>query len=324
MRVARLHAAGDLRLSDEPEPAVPPGHSLVRVSEVGICGSDLHWFDEGSIGDTTLQRPLVPGHEMAGVIAAGPRRGQRVAIDPALPCHACRSCRAGHPNLCPQVQFAGHGSLDGGLREYLAWPDTALHPLPDTLTDTDGAMLEPVGVAIHTLDLAHLRIGASAAVIGCGPIGLLLIQLITAAGAAAVWADDPLTHRRDAAAALGARTGAIPADDVDVVFEVSGTDDGLATALRLVRPGGRVLLVGIPSNDAHTLPAGLARRKGVTLAMVRRMGDVYPRAIALSLRYTVDRASIVTDHFHLEQAAAAFRHASTRAGLKTVIRCADQ
>jgi L-iditol 2-dehydrogenase len=324
MRVARLYAAGDLRLSDEPEPTVPPGHSLVQVTAVGICGSDLHWFDEGGIGDAGLDRPLVPGHEMAGVIAAGPRRGQRVAIDPALPCHACRSCRSGHPNLCPQVRFAGHGSVDGGLREYLAWPDAALHPLPDSLSDVDGAMLEPFGVALHSLDLAHLRVGASAAVIGCGPIGLLTIQLVSAAGADTVYAADPLAHRQQAATALGASTGDSPADEVDVVFEISGTDQGLATALRLVRPGGRVLLVGIPSDDVHTLPAGPARRKGVTIAMVRRMGEVYPRAIAMSARPAIDLTSIVTDQFGLDEAAAAFRYASSRAGLKTVINCTSR
>jgi L-iditol 2-dehydrogenase len=159
MRVARLHAVGDLRLADEPMPVPGPGMSLVRVTAVGICGSDLHWWAEGGIGDAVLEQPLVPGHEAAGIIADGPRRGERVAIDPAVTCGSCRPCRSGNPNLCSRIRFAGHGTQDGAMREYLAWPSDLLHPLPDALTDADGAMLEPMGVAIHAAGLGHLRLG---------------------------------------------------------------------------------------------------------------------------------------------------------------------
>src|SRR5579859_2017318 len=139
MRAARLHAARDLRLADEPVPVPVPGESLVRVTAVGICGSDLHWWAESGIGDARLRAPLVLGHENAGVIEAGPRRGERVAIDPAVPCERCRACRDGYRNLCPQVKFAGHGIVDGGMREFLAWPAALLHPLPDALADSEGA-----------------------------------------------------------------------------------------------------------------------------------------------------------------------------------------
>src|SRR5918994_1525352 len=122
MRVARLHGAEDLRLTDEPPPEVPPESDLVRVTAVGLCGSDLHWYAEGGIGDARLERPLVVGHEMAGVVAEGPRDGERVAIDPAIPCQTCRMCRAGHANLCTEIRFAGHGGCDGGLQEFMAWP----------------------------------------------------------------------------------------------------------------------------------------------------------------------------------------------------------
>lgn len=179
MRVARLHAVGDLRLSDEPAPRARPGHTLVRVGAVGICGSDLHWYAEGGIGDARLDRPLVPGHEMAGRTVDG----TLVALDPAAPCHRCEMCHAGHPNLCPDVVFAGHGETDGGLREWVAWPDEQLVTLPAGLSAADGAMLEPLGVAVHAMDLAHPRPGMTVAVAGCGPIGLLLVQLARACGA---------------------------------------------------------------------------------------------------------------------------------------------
>ena len=148
MRAARLHEVGDLRLTDEPVPEPGPEESLVRVTAVGICGSDLHWWGEGGIGDATLSRPLVLGHEAAGVIADGPRRGERVAIDPAIPDGTCRLCRAGYRNLCLHLRFAGHGGQDGAMREFLAWPSDLLHPLPDTLSDADGALLEPLEAAL--------------------------------------------------------------------------------------------------------------------------------------------------------------------------------
>ena len=175
VRVARLHAAGDLRVSEEPVPEPAPGMSLVRVTVVGICGSDLHWWDEGAIGDAGLAHPLVLGHEGAGVIAGGPRRGERVAIDPAIACDACRACRSGFRNLCYRIRFSGHGETDGMTRELMTWPSALLYPLPDSLSDTDGALLEPLGVALHSADLGHLRLGGTASVVGCGPIGLLLI-----------------------------------------------------------------------------------------------------------------------------------------------------
>ena len=138
MKAARLHGAGDIRLGEEPVPEPGPGMCLVRVTAVGICGSDLHWWDEGVIGDTALTAPMVLGHEAAGVIEDGPRRGERVAIDPAIWCGTCRPCRDGYRNLCTRVQFAGHGSQDGTMREFMAWPDHLLHRLPDGITDAGG------------------------------------------------------------------------------------------------------------------------------------------------------------------------------------------
>jgi L-iditol 2-dehydrogenase len=159
------------------------------------------------------------------------------------------------------------------------------------------------------------------AVVGCGPIGLLLVQLARRSGATRVLAADPLDHRRAAALRYGADEAHATLDgaDVDVAFEVAGTDEALETALAVTRPGGRVLLVGIPSADRTSFPAALARRKGLTLVMVRRMGEVYPRAIELCARGVIDVASLVTDRFPLADAGEAFRHAARRAGLKTVV-----
>jgi L-iditol 2-dehydrogenase len=364
MRVARLHGARDIRVSDEAVPEPGPGERLVRVTAVGICGSDLHWYDQGGIGDAQISHPLVLGHEGAGVIADGPRRGERVAIDPAIACGVCRPCRDGYRNLCSRMRFAGHGGTDGMMREFMTWPDELLHPLPDELSDADGAVLEPFGVALHAYDLGHLPLGGTAAVIGCGPIGLLMIQVLRAAGARSVVAADPLAHRREAAAKFGAGpvidpgaggaapgeaapgeaapgeaapTGGAPTEawpgafgdvtgeGVDVAFEIAGTNDGVRLAMDAVRPGGRVVLAGIPDDDVTTFSASVARRKGLTMALVRRMNEAYPRAISMAARGQVDLGPVVTHHFPLTDVDTAFRAANRRTGLKVIVEpSADQ
>ncbi len=331
MKVARLHGPADIRLGNEAMPESAPGESLVRVTAVGVCGSDLHWFDDGGIGDAQLHDPLVLGHEFAGVVEGGPLDGQRVAVDPAIPCGVCVQCLEGNHNLCPTVRFAGHGSTDGALREYLSWPTRLLHRLPDQISAAAGAALEPLGVAIHAFDLGHVRVGASVAVVGCGPIGLLLTQLARAAGAASVVAVEPLSHRLDAAKAFGADLAltpqqvhaggiadAVPAG-VDVAFEVAGADDAVLSAMQAARPGARIILAGIPAGDSTTFSAALARRKGLSLVLVRRMNEVFPRAIRLVEQGLVDLDAVITQRFALDDVQQGFVAASGRVGLKCVI-----
>lgn len=337
MRLARLHGVRDVRVGTGPEPVVPAGSSLIQVTAVGLCGSDLHWYTDAGIGDAVLGRPLVLGHEFAGVVRGGPLDGQRVAVDPAVPCERCPTCRAGHRNLCPTVGFAGHGSTDGALAELLAWPTALLHPLPAGLSDVDGALLEPLGVAVHAVDLGRPGLGATVGVFGCGPIGLLLVQVARAAGAATVLAADPLPHRRAAAGRFGADhcwdpDGERPLADllaqaapggVDVAFEVAGTDAAVHAALTAARPGARVVLVGIPDADTTTFSASVARRKGLTLLLSRRMNEPYPRAIGLVERGAVDLAGLVTASYPLAETGSAFAAAAARTGLKVVVRPGD-
>ena len=329
MKSVRLHGTGDLQLHDEEVPLARDGENLVHVKSVGICGSDLHWFEEGGIGDARLERPLVLGHEFAGVTS----EGQRVAIDPAIPCGHCEFCERGHPNLCEHMIFAGHGNTDGSLREWMAWNIKSLFPIPDSLSDDEGAMLEPLGVAIHTVDLGKLKAGMTVGVFGCGPIGLLIIQMAKLSGAANIIATDKLPHRVEAAKALGA-TNAFLAEDgrelemiraltagrgVDVAFEAAGTPDAVDTSFAAVSIGGKVILAGIPDDDKTLFTASVARRKGLTIKLVRRMKHTYPRAIELVAKGLVDVHSLVTHRFPLERAAEAFQVAQRREGLKIII-----
>ena len=329
MKTLRLHGLHDVRLHDEPKPVPAQGQALLKVTSVGICGSDLHWFAEEGIGDARLTRPLVLGHEFAALTESG----ERVAVEPAIPCGECEYCLQGHPNLCPTVIFAGHGNTDGALREYMAWDEKNLFQLPDVLTDDDGAMLEPLGVAIHAVDLGHLKAGMTVGVFGCGAIGLLIIQLARLSGATNIVATDVLPHRVEAAKALGAHHAIMVGDrrgvdmiraasgdrGVDVAFEVAGDQEAFEAAVAAVRPGGKVILVGIPSDDKTSFSASVARRKGLTIKVVRRMMHSYLRAIDLVSNDLVDVRSLVTHRFPLEQAAEAFEVAQRREGIKVVI-----
>ena len=289
----------------------------MRVTAVGLCGSDRHWFLEGGIGDAVLDRPLVLGHEFVGTIESGERAGERVALDPAVPCGRCSVCLGGNPHLCPELRFAGHGSADGALRTSLAWPEGLAYALPHGLSDTEGSLLEPLGVALHALDLAKARPGSTAGVFGCGPLGLLLVHALRAAGVETIVASDPLPHRAEAAASLGAT---LDGREVDVAFEAAGDDAAIADAIDAVRPGGRVVLVGIPEGDRTSFTASTARRKGLTLALCRRMkpGDL-PRAIRLVEAGEVELDGLVSGRYALTEWREAFDELVERRGLKVVV-----
>lgn len=327
-RAARLHGQRDVRLHDDPVPTVGPGEVLVRVTAVGLCGSDRHWFVDGAIDETRITSPLVLGHEFAGVIETGPRAGERVAVDPADPCERCEMCLSGRGRLCPTVRFAGRPSVDGALRTRVAWPASRCVALPDSICDADAALLEILGIAIHAIDLAGVRPAMTAGVYGSGPIGLMLIRALRAVGVTQIVATDRLAHRVDAARESGATTALLVGDGpdpaasipVDVAFECSGDDDALNTAVHAVLAGGRVLLIGIPNIDRAAFRSSVARRKEAVLQSVRRMEAAdLARAIALVASGAVRFDGLVSHRFSLEDAPAAFELLATRSGLKILV-----
>jgi L-iditol 2-dehydrogenase len=337
MRAVFIHAARDLRLGTLPRPTPQEGELLLAVRAVGICGSDLHYYLEGGIGEARIAAPLVLGHEFAARVADESGLawnlppGTLVAVDPARPCGRCEWCRAGHPNLCPGVRFAGSPpDQHGALTEYVVAPPEALFPVPPTFSPSTAALLEPLGVAIHALDLARLRSMDTVAVLGAGPIGLLLVQVARLGGAGRIIAVDPIEARIDLARRLGADQAAPHHQAVldwtagrgaDLVLEATDSSQAPAQAAQIARIGGKVVLAGIPRDDWFSLNASVARRKGLTIKMVRRMGHVYPRAIQMVASGRVQLEPLVTHRFPLAQTPQAFALQAARAdrAVKSVI-----
>ena len=325
MKAARIHGIRDVRTEEVPHPTTAPSEVLLRIRAVGICGSDLHYYLEGGIGPAKIASPMTPGHEFAAEVIGGTGEahglpdGTLVAVDPAQNCGACEHCAAGYPNLCPRVRFLGSPGVDGGMGEYLSAPGHTLHPVPPHFGPTLTALLEPLGVAIHALDITKLKPMSGVAVLGAGPIGLMIAQVAKVGGASHVRIVEPNAFRREAALELGADS--VHADfrevlDVthgrgeDVVIEATNSGLGPDQACRIARIGGRVTLVGIPDTDEFILNAANARRKGLTIKLSRRMGRVYPRAIALVAQGRVNIGPIATHTFPLSQAPEAFARAA--------------
>ncbi len=332
MEVLRLHGAKDVRVHQEPEPVAAPGEELVRVTAVGLCGSDLHWYEDGGIGESVVDEPLVLGHELGGVVVSGPREGERVIVEPANPCGTCEFCRAGNNNLCPKVRFLGHAPVHGGLRTLMNWPQRLLLPAPDSVVGDDIALLEPLGIALHGIDLGHFKRGMSAGVFGAGPIGLFAIRALKAMGASRVIATDAKQHRVEAALASGADEAWLTDVDgqpegirdvprVDVAFEVAGEDAALESAMITAKSGGRVVVVGIPPTNQHSFSAGEARRKGLTVAWSRRMKAIHMlRAIEMADHGIVSLDGMISATYPLAEAAKAFDDLVGRVGLKIVVK----
>jgi len=332
MRAVRLHGPADMRVETVRHPGPPErGQVLLRVTAVGICGSDLHTYSDGGIGDARLKDPFILGHEFAGVVeAAGPealdgnfqplRPGTRVAVDPAQPCGHCELCEQGHPNLCENLHFCGQVPDDhGALCEWIRVPARTCFPVPESIDDVGAALLETLGVAIHATDLARIRVGDSVAIIGAGPVGLCILQTVKLAGADPIFVTDKLPWRCELARRFGAtvieaeQVDAVQAirqatsgRGVDVAIEAAWCDESAQQAAEMLRLGGRLVIVGIPGDDKLEFKHGTVRRKGLTIRICRRMKHAYPRAIRLAAGRAVDLHSLISHRFSLDQAPQAF------------------
>mgnify|MGYP005838758107 CR=1 FL=1 len=326
MRAVKWFGPGDLRLIETQKP-IPRAHeALVRVESVGVCGSDIHYYLDGRIGNQVLTAPVILGHEYAGIVEtvgemADPALvGRRVAVEPGIPCLRCEWCRTGHYNVCCDMFFPGGPGCDGALCEYIAVHAAFCFPVPEDMRAQTAAMIEPAAVGLHAVALAALKPGATVAVLGLGPIGLLTAQAAKLCGAGVVYGTDLLAYRVAAGACYGAdatfdaSTGdtvewimdQTQGRGVDVAIDCTNRSKGLALAVAATRPAGRCVLVGISGEENDSLPVSTARRRELQLNWCRRFRDNFPATIALVAAGRLDVDSLITHSFPLEQTAEAF------------------
>jgi L-iditol 2-dehydrogenase len=330
MTAAVLHAAGDLRIERRPVPQPGPGQVTVAISSVGVCGSDVHYYEHGRIGDFVVRAPLVLGHETSGVITAvgdgvpADRIGERVSLEPGEPCGHCQQCRAGRYNLCPDIQFHGTPPVDGTLAEYVTVTSEFARHVPDQVSDNAAALLEPLSVGIWSNGKAGVQEGGSLLIAGAGPIGLVTAQVARARGIATIAVSDVNPDRLAAASASGA-TLTIQAghDDVpdgfDAFIDCSGAPAAIAAGIRAVRPGGSVVLVGM-GPDELALPFSVLQARELTITGTFRYANTWPAAIALAASGRVDLDSLVTGEYSLTDAEGALTAGRDSHTIKAVVR----
>lgn len=333
-QAAVLHSPGDVRLEKQPVPTPGPREVLIRVSAVGVCGSDVHYYEHGRIADFVVKAPLVLGHEASGtVVATGPevtrvRPGTRVAMEPGVPCGQCRECRSGRYNLCPDVRFFATPPVDGAFAQYVTLDEAFAHPVPDSLSDEAAALIEPLSVAVWANRKARVEPGTSVLVSGAGPIGLLCVQVARARGASRIVATDVSEHRLGVARRLGAhevvnvreQDPASMIADADVLLECSGSPAAIDSGIRCVAPAGTVVLVGM-GDPTVPVPVDVVQRNELWVTGTFRYAHAYPAAISLAASGAVDLDGLVTARFGLdetERALLAARQDPT--ALKVIVR----
>ena len=333
MQTAVLHRALDLRLEEREVPTPGPDEVLVAVRAVGICGSDLHYWQEGRIGEFVVQAPLVLGHECAGVVVEvgsdvdtlAP--GDRVALEPGVPCRRCSACKSGRYNLCPDVVFMATPPVDGAFAQYVVHAADFAYKLPDHVSLEEGALLEPLSVGIHAVGRAGVGLGDTVLVGGAGPIGLTALLAARAAGVARVIVSDVVTSRLELARSLGAaevvdvRTANLAhevarltdGEGVDAVIECSGAEVSQQSGLAALRRGGVMVLVGLGAETVK-LPAVTLSNYELDVRGVFRYANTYPAAVQLVASGQVDLKPLVTHHYPLDQVVEAMETARSRTG----------
>lgn len=334
MQAVLLHGIRDLRPAILPRPSPGPGEVLVRLRRAGICGSDIHYFQHGRIGRFVPNRPLVLGHEFAGEVAGlgdgapASLLGQRVTVDPSIPCGCCAHCREGRYNLCNNMRFFGSAScdphLDGGFGQFVTVPAVNCHALPDHLGWAEAAMVEPLSVALHAIERAGPVSGRRILITGGGTIGLMILLAARAYGARYVTLADPLPFARVQALSLGADDAFDPTDPAadqgescEIGFEAAGAVSALGLALARVRKGGTIVQVGtLPAEVALPLNDIMARE--LSLLGSFRFAHVFPTALALLARGQIAPLKLLSATYPLDRLPEAMIRAAGRDGVTKI------
>ncbi|MGZ8512541.1 MAG: NAD(P)-dependent alcohol dehydrogenase [Candidatus Limnocylindria bacterium] len=320
-RAAVLHGPGDVRVEERAIPEPGSREILVEIAAVGVCGSDIHYYEHGRIGSFVVREPMVLGHESAGrVVAHGPGAskhavGDRVTLEPGVPCGNCRECRSGRYNLCRDVRFFATPPIDGAFANYVTIHEDFAFALPDSVSDEAGALMEPLSVGVWACQKANVTAGDRVLVTGAGPIGLLAAQCARAFGATEITVTDVNPDRL----ALAGRTGATRTINVaeeplehsgveaDALIECSGHPSSLKAGIAALRPAGTAVLVGMGPEEEGVVPLSLIQNRELWVTGTFRYANTYPTAIALAANGKVDLEAIITGHYGLDEAEAALR-----------------
>ncbi|MCU1542175.1 MAG: gutB 1 [Microbacteriaceae bacterium] len=332
MNASVLLGKGELTVEQRPLPAVDADQVLVRISAVGVCGSDVHFYKDGHLGDWVVDSPLVLGHESGGVIVAvgsdvDPARvGERVSIEPQRPTPTSQETLSGAYNLDPGMRFYATPGVDGAFQEYTVIQSHFAHPVPDSVSDDAAALMEPLSVAIATAQKGKFTVGTRVLVTGSGPIGIAIAQVARAYGASEIIVSDVSAERRDQALRFGATRTIDPLVDdiatmglgVDVFADASGAAPAVRSGIRAVRPGGIVVLVGMGA-DEIPLPIPVIQNNELVVTGIFRYANTWPLAIELVASGRVDLDSMVTGHFGIAEVEDALNSTTSPSTLKSVV-----
>ena len=331
MKSIVLTGLSRIEISDRPVPEIEnPGDVLIRMRSVGVCGSDIHYYRTGRIGSQVVQFPFVLGHEGAGVIektgsgVTALKPGDRVAIDPAMPCHNCDQCRDGRPHTCRNLRFLGcPGQAEGCLSEYIVMPASSCIVLPENVTLDQGALSEPLSIGLYTVRSAGDIKGKAVGILGSGPIGLSVLQSAVAAGAGEVYITDKIDERLAVASGMGAAwAGNVDTTDVvrdilerkpeqlSVVFECCGQQEAADQAVQLLKPGGTLIIIGIPEFERWTFGSDDMRRKEISIRNIRRQNESINDTIQMIASGIIQPDTMQTHNFTLDETAEAFEMVS--------------
>ncbi|WP_308123789.1 NAD(P)-dependent alcohol dehydrogenase [Modestobacter marinus] len=315
MRVSVLRGVGDVVVEERPVPEAGPGQVVVRVASVGVCGSDVHYYEHGRIGQYVVESPLVLGHEAAGEVVdvgpgvTSPAVGQRVSVEPGVPDLECEQCLAGRYNLCPNMRFFATPPIDGAFAEYVVVHAAFAHPVPDGISDDAAALLEPLSVGIWACRKGGVSAGSRVLITGAGPIGLVSVQAARAFGATDITVSDVNPARLALARDLGATevVDARTASVLDlprrpeVLLECSGNAAATVQGIRALAPAGRAVLVGM-GGDELPLPLSVVQERELEVTGTFRYAGTWPTAIALVAAGRIDLDRLVTGSYALGEA----------------------
>ena len=327
MKAMMLTGIRQMEMKDVPAPSILNDRDVrIKMKTLGVCGSDIHYYVSGKIGSQVVEYPFTVGHEGAGVVEAVGKGvtmvkpGDRIAIEPAMPCWECDQCQAGRPHTCRKLRFLGcPGQVEGSLSEYIVMPETSCFKIPDQMSYDEAAISEPLAIGLYAVKQSISMEGAKVGILGFGPIGMSVLLPALAMGAKEVYVTDKIDERLQIARDNGAVSTANPEQEdvvekisdqapelLDVVFECCGQQEALDDAMGLLKPGGKLMVIGIPEFERWSFPADISRRKELCIQHVRRQNEAVQAALDMIASGEISVEAMATHRFSFEATKEAF------------------